>query len=128
MSNNTKRSAGRGPGANKPTRVMRTRTERERREDLKEFRRGIEDVAKAMGGRKVPRAYWCPGPSKWLSAGQMAQALRTIAAADPGAEFRQSFSNWYPLTAEEIRRREVVPALHERINARGVMDAKQGRP
>lgn len=101
---------------------------KQRREDLKEFRRGIEDVAKAMGGAKVPRAYWCPGPSKWLSAGQMAQALRVIAAADPGAEFRQSFSNWYPLTAEEIRRREVLPALHERINARGMMEAKQGRP
>ena len=98
------------------------------RREFREFRRGIEDTAKNMGGAKVPRAYWCPGPGQWLSAGQMAQALRMVAAADPGAEFRQSFGAWFPKTAGDIRRWEVIPALHERINARGVMDAKQGRP
>lgn len=99
---------------------MRTATAPTRRE-LREFRRQIEQTAKEMGGAKVPRAIWCPGPSRWLSAGQYAQALRTIAAADPSREFRQSFASWAPMTAGEIRRWEVIPAIHERINARGLM-------
>lgn len=73
--------------------------------------------AQRMGAR-VPKLYYAPGPQQMLTAGSMARALKAIAAAAPEQEFKQSFSAWWPKTAEDIRRYEVMPALHERINCR----------
>lgn len=97
------------------------KTKNEYRREAKEFRANMEDQAKGMKVN-LPAHYWCPGPNRFITAGQYVTALKAILSAPPEQEFRQSFQSWSPRTAAEIRRWEIVPAIHDRINARGFME------
>ena len=92
----------------------------------KEFKQGLIEQAKCMGGVMVPKHYWCPGPRKYLTAGQMAKAIKAVRTAynkNPEIEVKQSFQAWWPEKVKDVLRWEILPAIHERINVRGLMNA-----
>lgn len=60
-----------------------------------------------------------------LTVGQYVRACNmVITCQDEAQEFKSSFQAWWPKSAEEIRTQEIRPAIHERINARGLMEEK----
>ncbi len=87
----------------------------------REFRAGIVQAAAEMG-KKVPGFYYAPGPGRMLNLSQYVKALKMI-VANPAREFEKSFNSWSARTGAEIRRWEILPAIHERINARGILEA-----
>jgi len=99
------------------------KTTKQQRRDAREFREATADQARTMGV-KVPAHFWCPGPNKMITAGQYVKAWKLITAAKPDDFFPRSFQSWAGRTAAEIRRYEIRPAIHDRINARGLMQTK----
>lgn len=95
----------------------------EARRQAREFEAQVWETAHKMGA-KIPRHYYAPGPGKMLTAAQYVKALRMIYAADDCQEFPRSFNCWYPQTKDEIIEHEIRPAIHERINARGLMERR----
>lgn len=100
---------------------MKTLTDIKR--DAREFRHATQEQARTMGV-KVPAHFWCPGPNKMITAGQYVKAWKQILAARPSDYFPRSFTSWSGRTAADIIRYEIRPALHDRINARGLMQTK----
>lgn len=99
------------------------KTTKQQRRDAREFREETASQARTMGV-KVPKYFWCPGPNRMITAGQYVKAWRQILAAQPGDYFPRSFTSWSGRTAADIIRYEIRPALHDRINARGLMQTK----
>lgn len=93
------------------------------RRDAREFRQATAAQARTMGV-KVPKHFWCPGPNQMLTASQYVKAWKRILAAQPDDFFARSFQSWAGRTAAEILRYEIRPAIHDRINARGLMQTK----
>jgi hypothetical protein len=89
----------------------------EAREQYRQYIHTLREKAAQMKTR-TPRAYYCPGPGKMLTAGQYTTAIKMVKAASPDRYFARSFANWYGGYAREIIRHEIRPAIHERINAR----------
>lgn len=92
--------------------------------DAREFRHATREQARTMGSQKVPKYFWCPGPNQMITAAQYVKAWKTILAARPDDYFPRSFTSWSGRTAAEIIRYEIRPAIHDRINARGLMQTK----
>lgn len=98
-------------------------TKSEIRRDAREFRNETREQAQTMGC-KVPKYFWCPGPGKILTAGEYVKVWKHILAAKPDDYFPRSFQSWAARTAADIIRYEIRPAVHNRINARGLMQTK----
>ena len=97
------------------------KSKNEIRRDNVQYFAGLQLQANCMRGAKVPKHFWLPGINRFITAGEYAKACNTIREAQPEQEFKASFECWYPRTANEILRIEIIPAIHERINVRGRM-------
>ncbi len=92
------------------------------RKEYREHLDNLKGIARQMAHR-VPRHFWCPGPGKMLTAGQVATIVKTLRKAAPSQEVAQSFQSWAPVQVADVLRWEVLPAIHERINARPFLTA-----
>lgn len=85
----------------------------------KRYLKELREKAQQMGG-KVPKLIYCPGIDRAITAREYCNAIKLIKGVNPGYEFKRSFQNWYPVTARDIMKYEVIPAIHDRINIRGI--------
>ena len=97
------------------------KTKKEIRKENNEYFVGLQLQANCMKGAKVPKHYYLPAINRRITAGEYAKAIKAIRAAKPEQEFKQSFQAWWPKTGADIIKWEIVPAIHERINVRGLM-------
>mgnify|MGYP001603976449 CR=1 FL=1 len=49
----------------------------------------------------MTRMIYCPGPRKWLTAGQYVKAVK-MAKAAPDTEFKCGLTCWWPVTGKEV--------------------------
>lgn len=103
----------------------RQKSHGEAKREAQEFRAQIKTVSYQMGNM-LPRLYYAPGPQRMLTLTQYLKACKMIIECqDEAQEFKMSFAAWWPKTAEDIRTGEIWPSIHERINARGLMEERE---
>lgn len=101
--------------------MNRNMTSSERRTANRRWLADLKSQAHFMGSR-LPKLFLVSG-GVYLTAAQYASACRKV-SQNLDMEFSRSFACWWAKKGIEIRREEILPALHERINCRPLIKGK----